>query len=112
MNEFFADTIELWSFNLLKTKFHLIINNSQNQFWREFFADLESGKDIKVCRHILLSKIVKAKYSDFDESKIETMWEKFPNYFDGNIKSNFEKLENDSDFQSILREIKISRIIS
>lgn len=112
MNEFFADTIELWSFSLLKTKFHLIIHNSQNQIWREFFADLESGKDIEVCRHDLLTKIAKTKYKDFDESNIDSIWEKFPNYFEGNIKSNFEKLENDSDFQSILREIKINKIIS
>lgn len=111
MNEFFADSIELWSFNLLENKFHLIIHNSQNQIWREFFADLESGQDIEVCRRVLLTKIVKTKYSDFDESKIDSMWEKFPNYFEGNIKANFDKLENDSNFQNILREIKINQII-
>lgn len=111
MNEFFADSIELWSFDLLNNKFHLIIHNSQNQFWREFFLDLENGKDLEACRQNLLTKIVKTKYIDFDESKIDLMWEKFPNYFEGNIKSNFEKLVNDTLFLSLLREIRINKVI-
>ena len=89
----------------------MIIHNSQNQFWREFFHDLENGETLESARHSLLTKIVKIKYSDFDESKIDSMWEKFPNYFEGNIKANFDKLENDSNFQNILREIKINQII-
>ena len=111
MNEFFADTIELWSFDFLNNKFHLLIHNSQNQFWREFFKDLENGETLEAARHSILTKIVKTKFSDFDSSKIDSIWEKFPNYFEGNIKSNLDKLSNDPNFQSALREITINKII-
>lgn len=111
MDEFFADTIELWSFELLTYKFYLVIHNSQNQFWREFFEDLKTGKELEFCRHSLLTKIVKTKHSDFDEKKIELIWKKFPTYFEGNIKANLDKLMNDSNFKSALREISINKVI-
>lgn len=109
MNEFFADTIDIWTFNLLDKKFHLIINNSYNQFWREFFQDLEAGQDLKDSKLNLFKKILKSKLQD--ENTVEMYMEKFPDYFQGNTNNNLDKLENDSEFQSVLREIKIKKII-
>lgn len=99
MNEFFADTVDLWSFNLLNTKFELIIPNSQNQFWRDFFKDLECGKDYETCRIDLTNKI-------------SNNFETFNQYSEGRyISLTLEMLENNSEFISILREIRINKVI-
>ena len=102
MNEL---SMELWSFSFSNKIIHLIINRPHGLFWKEFFQDLENGIDLDVSIRSLLRKISK---SDFD---VDMIWEKHPNYFPGNIKDNIDKLKNDSEFQSLLREIRINKII-
>ena len=103
MNEL---SMELWSFSFSNKIIPLIINRPHGLFWKEFFQDLENGIDLDVSRSSLLRKI--SKWWDID---VDMIWEKHPNYFLGNIKDNIDKLKNDSEFQSILREIRINKII-
>jgi hypothetical protein len=102
MNEL---SMELWSFSFSNKIITLTINRPHGLFWKEFFQDLENGVDLNVSISSLLRKISK---SDFD---VDMIWEKHPNYFLGNIKDNIDKLKNDSEFQSLLREIRINKII-
>lgn len=117
MSEFYADNIELWTFDFFDTKFHLVITNLHNQFWREFFLDLESGKRYDDSKKDLIDKIKNYRFNGFsqqsciDNTEDVTMKAFAYQFVASNLKSNFEILENDSVFLSLIRQSKINRLI-
>jgi hypothetical protein len=107
-------SLKLCSFELLNEKINLTIFPHHTYSWINFFLELEKGtNDYDKVKLELVKDLASIQYPDILEENILKIWEQSPMFFsNGYIKNNFDFLESNSEFFSLMRQIKIDKIIA